>query len=223
MMKSQKSRVLLGVVLLLIGGLYLADHLFLQKRGIASFDGRATSSVGTDYYDLSEASDKEFSRLAKYALIQGLQVHKTQESMGLSLGLFLVKNESGSKVYACEKYPNVEIVLQAEGVAYSGDVPTILMRGPCMASDDGQRILPLTMPLKGLHKNLRENPMLKLPLGDRGESVMLSAQTLYEEWPHYWNVVGIKLYNDQESVSLDGYEIISLLDQALTLDFSEVQ
>lgn len=222
-MKTSKSRILLGVVLLLIGGLYLTDHIFLQRRGVASFEGRVASSVGTDYYDLSELKDADFAKMAKQALVQGLQVHKTPESLGMSLGLFQVKNDSGSKVYACEKYPNVEVTLQAEGVAYSGSSPTIIIRGPCVASDDGQRILPLTIPLKGLYKNLRENPMWRVPLSDRGDSFMISAQSLYDEWPPYWNVVGIKLYNDHESIELDGYEIISLLDQPLTLDFSEVQ
>ena len=220
-MKKSRNRNLFGVALLLLGGLYLGDRLFLQKRNIASFDGNVATSGSDDYYDLSERSGKEFQKFFKYALVQGLLVHRDSISVGLAMGLFQVKNEGGSKVYACEKYPNVELTLQAEGIAVSGNIPTMIVRGPCVPSDDGRRILAFKIPLKDLAKNLRENPIFKVSTGERDENFMISAQHLYTEWPTQWNVVGIKLYNDQETLHLDGYELISLLDQALTLDFSE--
>ncbi|MBS1971107.1 MAG: hypothetical protein JSU04_12405 [Bdellovibrionales bacterium] len=222
-MKTSKSRFLFGLALLLVGGIYLGDRLFLQKRHVASFDGTITTSNGTSYYDLSDLTGPSFSKSAKVAMSQGLQVQRGAATAGLTVGNFLVKNSQGSKVYACEVYPDLEITLQAEGVAYSGSIPTIIVRGPCLNSDDGQTIQALPLPLKGLYQNVRQNPMWKVPLGDRGDSFMVSAQFLYNEWPTAWNVVGVKLSNDQESIAMDGYEIISLLDQPLTLDLSEEQ
>lgn len=222
-MKTSKSRFLVGLALLMVGGLYLGDRLFLQKRHVASFDGTITTSNGTSYYDLSELSGSAFLKSAKIAMSQGLQVQRGAATAGLTIGNFLVKNPSGSKVYACEVFPNVEIALQADGVAYSGNIPTIIVRGPCVNSDDGQLISALPIPLKGLYQSVRNNPMLKVPLGDRGESFLVSAQFLYNEWPVSWNVIGVKLSNDQESIEMDGYEIISLLDRPLTLDLSEEQ
>jgi len=223
-MKKPIRRSLLAVAVVLVGGLFLTDRLFLEKRGIASISGAVSRSIGRDYYDLSELSEKEFLKAFKMATIRGLRVHKAAGAVGISLGLFQVKNESGAKVYACEKYPNLEITLQADGVANSGNIPTLTVRGPCIASDEGTHILPLTIPLKGLHQKLRENPNYQVSLGDRGESFVISAQDLYSDyWPPEWNVVGVKLSNEQESLQIDGYEIISLLDQPLTLDFSEAQ
>jgi hypothetical protein len=219
--KTSKSRSLVGLVLLLIGGLYLGDRLFLQKRGIASLSGGIMSSNDVNYFDLSELSGKDFQRAFKVALAQGLQVQKSLQGVGLSLGLFLVQSGNGSKVYACEKYPNIEVTLKAEGVAHSGNIPTLIVRGPCLVSEDGHKIQAFALPLKDLYKNLRENPMWRVPLGNRGDSLLLSAQYLYNEWPTNWNVVQVKLYSDQESLEIDGYEMISLLDQPLTLDFSE--
>lgn len=222
-MKTSKSRFLIGLGLLLVGGLYLGDRLFLQKRQIASFDGTITTSNGNSYYDLSELSGSALQKSAKIAMAQGFQIHKESGAAGLTVGNFLVKSSQGSKVYACEVYPNLEITLQAEGVAYSGNTPTIVVRGPCTNSDDGQTITALPLPLKNLYQNLRQNPTWKVPLGTRGDSMTLSAQFLYTEWPTTWNVVGVKLSNDQESIAMDGYEIISVLDQPLTLDLSEEQ
>lgn len=222
-MKTSKSRFLIGLALLLVGGLYLGDRLFLQKRQIASFDGTITTTNGTSYYDLSELTGKAFQKSAKIALSQGFQVQRSATTVGLTMGNFLMKNSQGSKVYACEVYPNLEITLQADGVAYSGSIPTITVRGPCVSSDDGQTIAALPLPLKNLYQNVRQNPQWRVPLGDRGEGFVVSAQHLYNEWPTVWNVVGVKLYNDQESIDMDGYEIISVLDQPLTLDFSEEQ
>jgi hypothetical protein len=223
-MKKPKHRSLLAVAVVLIGGLYLTDRVFLEKRGIASISGAVSSTMGRDYYDLSELSEPEFLKAFKTAMIRGLQVNKSSRGVGISLGIFQVKNDSGAKVYACEKYPNLEIILQADGVANSGNIPTLSVRGPCMVSDDGRRILPLEIPLKGLPQKLRENPNYQVALGDRGESFVISAQDLYSDyWPTDWNVVGIKLSNDQEVLEIDGYEIISLLDQPLTLDFTKVE
>lgn len=222
-MKTSKSRFLIGLALLLVGGLYLGDRLFLQKRRIASFDGTITTTNGTNYYDLSELTGTALQKSAKIALSQGFQVSRNDKTAGLALGNFLIKNSQGSKVYACEVFPNLEITLKAEGVAYSGNIPTLIIRGPCMSSDDGQTIMPLPIPLKGLYQNVRQNPLWRVPLGDRGDSFLISAQFLYNEWPADWNVVGVKLSNDQESIEMDGYEIISLLDQPLTLDLSEEQ
>lgn len=220
-MKTSRRRSLLGLVLLLVGGLYLGDRLFLQKRGIASFNGVVMASNGVDRFDLSDLSGKDFQKAFKMALVQGFQIQKNSQGLGLALGLFLVQSRNGSKVYACEKYPNIEIILNAEGIANSGNIPSLMIRGPCLASEDGQKIQALAIPLKGLYNNLRENPMWRVPLGNRGDSFMISAQYLYNEWPTNWNVMKVKLYNDQESLEIDGYEIISLLDQPLTLDFSE--
>lgn len=222
-MKISKGRILLGGILVLIGGLYLADRLFLNKRGLASSENGFLASRSENNYDLSEESGNTFLKRAKYALIEGLRVEKTSSHLGLSPGLFLVKNEEGAKVYACEKYPRLELVLQAEGVAYSGNIPTLRIQGPCVPSDDGRHMEAFAIPLKDLDKKLRENPNSSFPFGDHGESFGVSAQNLYNEWPTQWNLVGIKLFNNQEVLDVDGYEIISVLDQALTLDFSEVR
>ncbi|MGZ3744060.1 MAG: hypothetical protein ACXWRE_06960 [Pseudobdellovibrionaceae bacterium] len=220
-MKTTKSRSILGLIFLLIGGLYLGDRFFLQKRGLASLKGTTASSYKTTNLDLSDLSGKDFQRAFKIALIQGLQVQKNSQVLGLSFGLFSVQSSNGAKVYACEKYPNIEITLNAEGIANSGNIPSMIIRGPCLVSDDGNKIQAFAIPLKDLPKNLRENPKWRVSLGNRGDSFMISTQYLYNEWPTLWNVVQVKLYNDQESLEMDGYEIISLLDQALTLDFSE--
>jgi hypothetical protein len=221
--KSSIGRKLIGIALLLLGGLYFGDKFFLQKRGVASFEGQVSTSMGTNYYDLTELTGPDFQRAFKKALLQGLQVHHENGLVGMSWGNFLVKNNSGGKVSVCDKYPNIEVTLKAEGVAYSGNVPELTIRGPCLVSDDGQKILPHLIPLQGLYENVRNNPVYKIAIGTRGDSFVVSAQFLYTEWPQYWNVVGVKLYNDAEALSMEGYEIISVLDQPLTLDFAEDQ
>lgn len=222
-MKTSKSRFLFGLALLLVGGIYLGDRLLLQKRHIASFEGTVTTTNGASFYDISELTGSAFLKSAKIAMSRGMQIHRGAEIAGLSVGNFFVKNAAGSKVYACEVYPNIEITLKADGVAYSGNLPTLSVRGPCVSSDDGQTISFLPIPLKGLYQKVRNNPFLRVPMGDRGDSFLVSALYLYNEWPAIWNVVDVKLYNDQESIDIDGYEIISLLDQPLTLDLSEDQ
>ncbi|MBK9323682.1 MAG: hypothetical protein IPM97_12185 [Bdellovibrionaceae bacterium] len=223
-MKKFKHFKLIVLALVLSGGLYYSDLLFLQKRQVASLEGTIRSAVSGDRnFDLTELSSKDFMRGFKVAMVSGLQVVRDGHEVGLTWGQFLVRNQSGAKVYVCEKYPHLEMTLKAEGVAYSGNIPTIVLRGPCLSSDDGQRTRPLMIPLRGLHRLLRENPKNIIKMGDRGDTYSIEAQSLYDEWPQYWTVVGASFSNDIETLGLDGFELISLLDQVLTLDFAEPQ
>lgn len=222
-MKSMKSKTLLIIVLVLVAGLYVSDRIFLQQRGIASFTGAVRGSVTKTYFDLTELPESEFNVAYKTALVAGLEVQKSAEAVGLAWGHFLTSNDSGGKVYACEKYPRFEMELRAEGIANSGEIPVLWVRGPCLGSDDGKKILPLTIPLANLMARLRSNPELKIPIGTSGEFYTITAENLYGPGARYWNVVNVRLSNQTESLSVDGYEIISLLDQALTLDFAVTQ
>lgn len=198
--------------------------MFLQqRRGIASVTGPVRTKSVKSYFDLTEVSEEEFNVGFKTALISGLVVEKTAKTLGLALGQFLLRNESGGKVNACTRYPFVEIEFRAEGVANSGETPGIFLRGPCVVSDDGKKIVALPIPLENLTKNLLAQKELRIPLGNKGEGYTVTAKDLYPPGARYWNVVNVKLYNETESLSVDGYEIISLLDQALTLDFAAVK
>lgn len=229
-MKPMKSKNLFVVIVVLVVGLFIGDHLFLHNRNIASVTGAVTTISGKTYFDLTEVPESEFNVGFKTALVSGLSVEKTATTMGLSWGQFMVKNESGGKVYACDKYPFLEMELKAEGVAHSGEIPSLIIRGPCMTSDDGKKILALPLPLAHLLERLSAQPEVKVNLGSsregfqgegsKGEGFTISAKNLFRPGPRYWNVTGLKLYNDHESLVLDGYEMISLLDQALTLDFA---
>jgi len=222
--RNFKQHKLFVLALILCGGLYFSDLLFLQKRQVASVEGTVSSTLsGKRVFDLTDMSTKDFMKAFKQAMVYGLQVVREGSEVGLTWGQFLVRNESGAKVYACEKYPHLEVVLKAEGVAYSGNIPTIILRGPCLSSDDGERTRPLMVPLKGLHRLLRENSKYNIKMGDRGDAYTIEAQFLYNEWPQYWTVVGVSLSNETEALSMDGFELISLLDQVLTLDFAEPQ
>lgn len=223
-MKAATRNKFIALALILLVGLYATDRLLMPKRDIASFEGLERISDQSRVFDIADLPEKEFYKAFKLALVQGLQLQKENQGIGLFWGQFLVRNSSGSKVYACERYPQFEITLQAEGVAYSGEVPTLDIQGPCLSSDDGQKILPFLIPLKQLHKSLREQAHYKVPMqNERGDYFTISAKNLYNEWPQYWNVVGVKLANETENLSMDGYEIISLLDQVLTLDFADNQ
>jgi hypothetical protein len=220
--KPIKAKILWIAVSILIVGLYIGDQVFLQKRGIATVTGAVTETLHKSYYDLTEIPDSEFNRAYKTALVSGVEVEKTSHTLGISWGQFMIKNESGGKVYACDKYPSMEVELKAEGVAYSGELPVLRVRGPCRTSDDGKKILSMPIPLSDLAK-LQVDAELKVPLDPRGEDFTVSVKNFYKPMARFWNVTNVKIYNENESLSVDGYEIISLLDQALTLDFAVTQ
>lgn len=102
-----------------------------QLRRPAASDGKQVSSTQAERFDLSELDKGEFQKAFKYQLMAGLQVIETPHGYGLRLGHFLTTRE-GAKIFACEKYPELELIFSAEGIAISGEIPKMVVHGPLL-------------------------------------------------------------------------------------------
>lgn len=200
-------------------GIAILDKKLNPDRGIAS-SGDASPNPDTNSSDLSHLSDEEFHRAFKYQILKDADFYKQDGKMGISLSSFMLKGESGGRVFVCEKYPLYDMIFAAEGVAISGEIPKMIVRGPCLISDDQAHIEPLTIPYEEILESPITQSEFTVPYAER-DHVKIFFRNTVETWPTQWNWIGIKFYgnNPEETLEMNGYEIISVLGEPLTIGF----
>ena len=219
------KKLFLFACLLLLGlGLWIDNSLLVSaSRKIASTqDENSSAKASASLGDLSELKGPEFLKAFKYALIQNAHGLADDNQVGFTFGNFLIAGSDGQKVYVCNQYPFIELNFVADGIAFSGEAPRIIVRGVCDTSSETMFIEALKIPYRDI---------LALPLNqaefvpaatDEHQRIKIEFRNIVDQWPRQWNLVGLKLYNDQgQSLSLDGYEIISILGQPLTMEWGD--
>lgn len=219
-----KKLFLLGLVVMIGLGL-LIDNSFLRSasRKIASdnsVNGENTNSSVSEK-DLSKLDAEEFARAFKYSLINPLSLVRGNGQMGVQLGNFYIKGTDQQKIFVCAKYNYIELVFQADGIAVSGEIPRMVIRGPCTNAQDMNFIQALPIPYQEVLKAPVSQTQFRLPIADSNDSVQINFHYVVEQWPTDWNLVGVRLYSDYSSeiLSLNGYEIIAIRGQPFVLNW----
>lgn len=106
-----------------------------QARGIASVSDENVQLpiIDIDSQDLSELNTDELKKAFKYQLLRDVHATRFKDSINLSLGLFYVKNDSGSKVFVCDRFSNIQITVKS-------DKGIKVIDSPCNISDDQNHI-----------------------------------------------------------------------------------
>lgn len=106
-----------------------------QARGIASVSEENVQLpiIDVDSQDLSELNTEELKKAFKYQLLRDVHATRFKDSINLSLGLFYVKNESGTKVFVCDRFSNIQVTVKS-------DKGLKVIESPCNISDDQNHI-----------------------------------------------------------------------------------
>lgn len=219
-----KKLFMIGCLLLLGLGLWVDNSLLVSSsRKIAStLDEDHGAKKVAQLGDLSDLQGAEFMKAFKYALVQNTHAMDDDSVIQFTFGNFLVAGSDGQKVFVCNKFPYIELSFVADGMAYSGEPPRVIVRGLCETAEENIFIHPLKIPYRDI---------LGLPVSQQEfipkeseppQRISIQFRNISEQWPRQWNLVGIKLYDAQgKSLSLDGYEIISILGQPLTMEWGD--
>jgi hypothetical protein len=219
------KKLFLLVLALMMGFGLLIDNSFFRpaSRKIASDNsvGGENSADSSREKDLSKLDAEEFARAFKYSLINPVSVVTESGQMGVQLGNFYIKGTDQQKIFVCSKYNFIELIFQAEGIAVSGEIPRMVVRGPCANAQDLNFIQALPIPYKKILATPVSQNQFRLPIADSNDSVQITFHYVVEQWPTDWNLVGVRLYSDYSSeiLSLNGYEIIAILGQPFVLNW----
>lgn len=168
-------------------------------------------------YDFSNLDGNALSHASKQRIISGFEAVRKGDSVGISLGHFVVKGRNGQKQFACRKYNRVVLSFEGEGMAVGGEKPSMQIEGACQEAEDINQISPLVVPVARI---------LDQPVGDaefdfhEGEPVRVRFSNVADQWPTTWALVSVKLINDaSEEVAIQRQEIRSLSGRPVVLEF----
>lgn len=216
-MTKRKIQLILTVLILAalpVGVFYLNHSL---DRNIASDD--SGSQGGRPEYDLSEATPEEFKKAFKYQMLKNATLERTSAGPGINLGLFLLRDNDGTTIQVCEKYKTIDLVFRAEGIAVSGEIPTLIVRGPCLVASDQRSLEILPIPFATILNSPLSQHEFAGEIPGHTEGLKVFTRNIVGFWPSDWAWVGVTLYAgpQDEILQINGYEIISVLGQPLII------
>lgn len=218
-MKKKYVRTFLVILVctLLPAAFFILDKKISEKRWVANDDSAA--DVMHPEYDLSDSSPEEFKKAFKYQMLKNATIDQTSVGPGVAVGLFLLKDEDGKTVPVCEKYPIIDFIFKAEGVAFSGAIPTLIVRGPCLIASDQRTLEPLPIPFSKILNSPLAQMEFSAEIPGRSERTKIFVKNVVEFWPTDWAWVGVTLYGEvnEPALKIDGYEIISVLGEPLVI------
>lgn len=216
---SKKIWIPLIILIALPLSFFAVEKQLTQGRKIASTESISSESLRNEDKDLSEASPQEFHKAFKYQLVKDAKVVISQGNPAVQVGLFLLKNSAGNKVFVCDEFPTVDLIFAAEGVAFSGEIPHMILRGPCLVSPDQSHMELFPIPWAQILTSPLNQYQFSSSIPNSRENMQIYFRNVVEFWPQDWVFVGIKLYgrNPEKTLEVNGYEIISILGEPLGL------
>lgn len=169
-------------------------------------------------YDFSDLDGSALSAASKQRIIAGYSIKHEADSVGISLGNFVVRGADGQKEFACRRYQKIILSFAGEGMAVAGEKPIMEVEGHCFVSEDINMISALWVPV---------NRILGEAVAD-GEfdfweqnAVRIRFANVSDQWPLQWALTKVKLSNDNnEEVTIEESDLQAMLDRPLVLEFN---
>lgn len=158
-------------------------------------DSRSPAAIQRNL-DFSNLDGSDLLLASQRRLVSSARVLLQSDQVGLELGNFVTKDASGNKVLACRAFDRVSVEFWAEGMAESGQVPSMVVESVCKEGDDITRIQPIWIPVDRI---LSQSPGdLELQIWDN-DPVAVKLSKMGSEWPKNWRLVSVRLYSKHDS------------------------
>jgi len=156
--------------------------------------GRNPASIGKAY-DFSALQGPILEQAAKQRILDGLDIHKDLQSDSIQLGNFVLLNDQNQKDFVCGLYNHVTLSFEAEGVAVSGDKPTLIVDAPCTVASDINNLVPIKIPFNQIKaQNPKSHDMSLQQEG--GGLLHIQSGNNSDSWPNQWSLTEINLTQD---------------------------
>lgn len=174
-----------SVTVAVLGGSVLAKRLFdtHSSRSPAAIDKAAI-------FDVSYLEGGALKSASARQLLQSAEIVAQKEELGVSLGHFVTKNETGEKKFLCDVYDHVSLRFEAEGIAISGERPSLEVMGPCQVSENLNKMRPLYIPIA----EIKAQPPAdgELSFGQHKDQVY-RVSNVSGQWPTTWVLTEVRV------------------------------
>jgi hypothetical protein len=156
--------------------------------------GRNPASIA-GAYDFSAYQGKTLMDAAKQRILDGLNVNRDSQSNSVQLGNFVLLNDQNQKDFVCGLYNHITLSFEAEGVAVSGEKPTLIIDAPCVVGTDINNLAPIKIPYQQIKAQNPKSHDLSVQQ-DGGGLLHIQSGNNSESWPNQWSLTQINLTQD---------------------------
>ncbi|MBN8540549.1 MAG: hypothetical protein J0L82_09200 [Deltaproteobacteria bacterium] len=170
------------------GMVYVSD---LKLKGLS---GRVPAAIRKDL-DFSRLNGAELMSASQKRLLTAARVITTSRNVGIEFGQFIIRSEEGQRQLACDFYDRVRVRLEADGMAVSGEKPSIEVNAPCATSNDLALTEPIWIPTDEILAGRAID----------GEATFASVErtsfkfvNMTNQWPRRWAVTEVTLFREAD-------------------------
>ncbi len=199
MKKISKKHFFIGLAMAMLAAISLWQISSGNSQATKIFRGLASIENEFQPFSLDSVAERDLVRALKLRVLQKLVGKKNSQNIELSLGAFSLHGKN-----ICQKYPQLEVELSAEGVVVSGMIPHILIQVPCRYEEGSEETSAIEIPIEQIKKLQPIDQKIDLAGGGFAE-----IKGLDDFWPEDWLVAKIKLQGlgAEKSIEIDSYEI----------------
>ena len=192
---------LLFIFVFSLGFFYSKPHK-VNKRQLASIP----KDIHTDYSELSGGS---LQKATMERLSKELHITYQTEDINIHLPHFQMQVDGKRGRSACEHFQTIQVKILADGVAVSGEKPSLTLKSPCIIGENNY-IQSLQIPMV-MFSEIEPSQMTTRPV--EYNQTLISSSSMTDSWPESWFISEISFISQEEKS--DSKEIKVKLDKPL--------
>ena len=142
-------------------------------------------------------------------IVNSIQIAKDQKNFEINIRNFLVKTKQ-ENLHLCEYFDSYTLTFEAEGIATSGERPTMVVTSPCSVSAKTSLPVPVIVPVEDIFKLKPNDTDVSFEVNPKAS---FSFRNVSDMWPEYWVLSRVHFTSSTESsreVIIDRKEIYQL-------------
>lgn len=195
----------------------------LIQRSHESFQSRQQAQLARDPaairapFDFSGVQGKNALEAIKKRLVTGTRLLRRGELVGIEIGNFVIRGQSGQRIFACEEYQTLRLVFEGDGTIIGGEKPMMTLLSPCEISrTDINRLAAIWLNSQTILASPLGTP--SIALNEAGDQV-LKFTNVSEEWPRVWALLSIELLNEANRIFVEPEDLAALRKEPLIMEF----
>ncbi len=171
-----------------------------------------------DFFQMFKPEKPIQSALHK-EIVSSLLVAKNQKEFQIQVRNFLVK-ENDINQPLCNYFNEYTMTFEAEGIASSGERPTLTITSPCLVSERTKLPYPVRIPVEDIFKLKPADTDISFQVN---ENALFSFKNIYDAWPEYWVLSKIEFDHTNtvgRKITIERKEIFELSQKPIVMEWT---
>lgn len=166
------------------------------------------------FFDFIKPEDSLNVALEK-EIMDSIKIQKIEKQFQIDVRNFFVKS---SNQHLCEIYNEFTLTFEAEGIATSGERPSMTITSPCEVSSRTNLPIPVRIPVADIFKLKPTDTNISFQINPR---VNFSFKNVSDVWPEYWVLSNVQFQNStlQNEIVINRREIYKLSSKPLIMEW----